>query len=79
MEGVIANRKDKKAVGPNGLYREHLKGSRGELLTIWTELFNGVWISTVLYKGKGDAYDANKYRDDIFGMYSIQSSHKDAN
>lgn len=40
VEGVIANIKDKKAIGPDGLYSEHLNDSRGKLLTMWTKLFN---------------------------------------
>jgi uncharacterized membrane-anchored protein YjiN (DUF445 family) len=84
VEGVIANLKDNKAAILDSLYSEHLKDSTGELLTIWTELFNRCmelgtipqkWrrsMVKVLYKGKGDADDANKYQADILGMLTIQ-------
>jgi hypothetical protein len=84
VEGETANLKDQKAVGPDGLYSEHLKDSRGELLTMWTELFiRCIEVGTipqkwrhltvkVLYKGKGDADDVNKYQDDVLGMLTIQ-------
>ena len=65
---------DKKAVGPDLLANEHLKGSFPLLGTLWVLLFN-IILSTgqivecwrqstvkVLYKGKGDIRNPNSYR-----------------
>lgn len=70
----IANSKNNKACGPDGIVFEHLKETAGTLTDTWTELFNeclkqgnipNKWrIATlkVLYKGKGDTRDPNSYR-----------------
>jgi hypothetical protein len=70
----IGKLKDKKAAGPDGLYNKHLKASKTQLLTVWAELFSKCmelkampqkWrYSTVkvLYKGKEDTIDTDKYR-----------------
>ena len=65
---------DKKAVGPDCIANEHLKGSFNTVGYLWVLLFNSIlmtgeifksWRNStvkVLYKGKGDNRDANSYR-----------------
>ena len=65
---------DNKAVGPDSLANEHLKGSFPMVGYLWVLLFNCIlmtgeiiqaWrcsVVKVLYKGKGDNKDPNSYR-----------------
>ena len=71
---LIMQGKNKKAAGPDGIYYEHLKSLSQILNPIWTKLYNKClelgripqqWRKStikVLYKGKGDREDPNKYR-----------------
>jgi hypothetical protein len=65
---------DKKAVGPDRIASEHIKGSFTALGHLWVMMFNlilttGITVEAwrkstvmVLYKGKGDLRDPNMYR-----------------
>lgn len=71
---TICNSKNKKAAGPDGIYNEYIKDTVHLLDQVWTNLYNKCiqtasipeqWrksIVKVLYKGKGDPKDPNKYR-----------------
>jgi hypothetical protein len=71
---IIADTKNNKAAGPDGIYNEHLKTSHLLLLRVWTSMFNKCmslgtipdgWRKLtikILFKGKGDLSDLDSYR-----------------
>ena len=74
VRNIIDATKRKKAAGPDKIYNEYLKDTAQLLVPTWTKLYNKClevatipeqWrqsIIKVLYKGKGDPKDTNKYR-----------------
>ena len=75
MDSIHSKRhKKEKAAGPDIIYNEYLKDTAQLLVHTWTKLYNKClelatipeqWrqsIIKVLYKGKGDLKDTNKYR-----------------
>jgi hypothetical protein len=74
VQKAINELKNKKAAGPDQIYNEHIKATASTLLPTWTNLYNKCleigripeqWRHStikVLYKGKGDPKDVNKYR-----------------
>ena len=84
VENALNSCSNKKAVGPDEIANEHLKGSFSVLGHLWLMLFNFIlwsgvtlecWrtsIVKVLYKGKGERNDPNSYR----GIALLNHSYK---